>query len=128
MPPTQEIAFSAVNQPPSINNGLVKIPEFVKDIRAYAFHGIKGIDCVVVPKDVAYLSRFAFDAGSAPRNMVFRGDSPCGGWRESGILDGCIIYADLSLKRWSATKRLEEQSPKLKLRDLEDFVPVKGLD
>ena len=117
-----------VKHSPVINNGLVKIPEFVKEIRAYAFHRIKGIDCVVVPKDVAYLSRFAFDQGCMPRSMVFKGDCPDGGWPESGIVDGCIIYADLSLKRWSAIKRLEEQSPKLKLRDLEDFVPVKGLD
>ncbi len=117
-----------VKHSPVINNGLAKIPEFVKEIRAYAFHGIKGIDCVVVPKDVAYLSRFAFDQGCMPRSMVFKGDCPDGGWPESGIVDGCIIYADLRLKRWSAIKRLEEQSPKLKLRDLEDFVPVKGLD
>lgn len=120
-----------VKHSPVINNGLVKIPEFVKDIGEYAFHGIKGIDCVVVPKDVVYLSRFAFDQGCMPRSMVFKGDFPDGGWYggwcEPGVVDGCIIYANLSLKRWSALKRLEDRSLKLTLRRLEDCAQIKVL-
>ena len=114
-----------VKHSPVIRDGLVQIPDFVKEIGAYAFHGIKGIDCVVVPQDVVYLSQFAFDKGCTPRTMVFKGDFPDGGWRESGVVDGCIIYANLGLKRWSAIKRIEERIPKLKLRRLEDFVQEK---
>ena len=59
--------------------------------------------------------------------MVFKGDFPSGGWCEPGVVDGCIIYANLSLKRWSALKRLEDRSLKLTLRCLEDCAQIKVL-